>query len=84
MVDAVLLQIGGSAFLAILLFGIFGYEYQLPLVLNVILVPIIVGLGYLFALGLHYVLGFGMETAMTIEFVMLAGSILGFHLVTSG
>jgi hypothetical protein len=83
MVDTASIQIAGSSLLALLLFAIFGYEYQFPLVLNIIIVPFIVGTGYLVALGLHFGLGFDMLVAMGIEFALLLLSIIGFHLVTS-
>lgn len=72
-----------SALLAILLFAIFGYEYEFPLFLNVIIVPIVIILGYLFALGLHVSFGLEMFVAMSIESVLLLASVVGFHLITS-
>lgn len=72
-----------SGFLAVLLFAIFGYEYELPLLLNVGLVPLIVALGYLFALGLHFSFGLDMFAAMIVESILLLGAVTGFHLITS-
>lgn len=83
MVGEELLQLAASTLLAILLFGIFGYEYEMPLFLNAFLVPIIVALGYLFALGLHFTIGLDMLMAMVVEFILLIGSILGFQIITS-
>lgn len=77
------LQLGLSSLLAIVLFGIFGYEYEMPLFLNIILVPIIVALGYLFALGLHVSFGFEMLVSMGIEFFLLMVAIFGFHTITT-
>lgn len=82
MVATSTLQLVMTAFLAIL-YSIFGYEYRFPLWLNVVLVPLIVGLGYLFAPGLHFGDGLEMTIAMSVEFVLLLGSIMSFEILTS-
>jgi hypothetical protein len=66
-----LLQFGTSAGLAVLLYWVFHYEYELPLVMNLILLPPVLVGGYLVALVLVYRFGARMVYALGAEFGLL-------------
>jgi hypothetical protein len=71
MVQELVLQFGTSAGLTVLLFWVFHYEYDLPFVMNLILLPPILAGGYIISLGLVYRFQVRMVYALGAEFGLL-------------
>ena len=73
---------GMVALLGLILFGIFGYEYRIPPIFTIILVPLMVGVGLGFALVMYVMLGIEMIVAVGIAGGLVLLGVIGFEIAT--
>lgn len=83
MVEFTTPQMGMAGLLAIMLFVLFGYEYRIPVLFTMVLVPLIVGIGLGTALAIHLGVGLGMTASVAIVYGFVLIAIIAFEKVTS-
>ena len=83
MVEFTTPQMGMVAILGMILFGLFGYEYRIPPLFTIILVPLIVGLGLGLALGIYVFFEIAMTAAVAIASGLVLLFAIGFEWATS-
>lgn len=76
-------HLGLSGLLAMLLFVLLGYEYRIPILFVLVLVPLIVGIGLGAALAVHLTIHMGMTASLAIVYGLVLIGIIGFEKATS-
>jgi hypothetical protein len=76
-------HLGLAGLLAIMLFVLLGYEYRIPVLFTIVLVPLIVGMGLGVALAVHVGTGIGMTASLAIIYGFVLIGIIAFEKATS-
>lgn len=83
MVEFTTPQMGMAGLLALLLFALLGYEYKIPVLFTVVLVPLVVGIGLAAAFVIHLGSTVGMTASLAMVYGFILIGIIGFEKATS-
>lgn len=76
-------HLGLAGLLAGMLFVLLGYEYRIPILFVLILVPLIVGIGLGAALAVHLTINMGMTASLATVYGFVLIGIIAFERATS-
>jgi hypothetical protein len=83
MVEFTTPQMGMAGVLAIMLFVLLGYEYRIPPLFTLVLVPLVVGVGLGAALVIHLAFDIGMTASLALVYGFVLVGIIAFEKATS-